>query len=207
MSGGHLSSLRTEVSPSASIIHKLFPHIYNFFFFPPPPPDLLLLRHGRLLLLPPVLPGRAAPGAKVPPGAVRPVGGEGRAAQGQHASVHHFPEVNRTCTHVDLPARKIFCSLILCFARKKGKVSDVAAFEWHRGICGFSSCGKDARAVCFPAVSNSAIFLCFLFRITPFLPNWFINITSPVLGVSLWPFYVGTFVGVAPPSLIASQVF
>ena len=37
-------------------------------------------------------------------------------------------------------------------------------------------------------------------RITPFLPNWFINITSPVLNVPLLPFFLGTFVGVAPPS-------
>ena len=37
-------------------------------------------------------------------------------------------------------------------------------------------------------------------RITPFLPNWFINITAPVLNVPLMPFFVGTFVGVAPPS-------
>ena len=37
-------------------------------------------------------------------------------------------------------------------------------------------------------------------RITPFLPNWFINITSPVLNVPLMPFFVGTFIGVAPPS-------
>ena len=37
-------------------------------------------------------------------------------------------------------------------------------------------------------------------RITPFLPNWFINITSPVLNVPLWAFFLGTFIGVAPPS-------
>ncbi|XP_065652501.1 transmembrane protein 41B isoform X2 [Hydra vulgaris] len=37
-------------------------------------------------------------------------------------------------------------------------------------------------------------------RITPFLPNWFINITAPVLNVSIWPFFFGTFIGVAPPS-------
>ncbi|KAK3747620.1 hypothetical protein QZH41_013668, partial [Actinostola sp. cb2023] len=37
-------------------------------------------------------------------------------------------------------------------------------------------------------------------RITPFLPNWFINITSPVIGVPLFPFFLGTFLGVAPPS-------
>merc|ERR1711902_320112 len=43
-------------------------------------------------------------------------------------------------------------------------------------------------------------------RITPFLPNWFINIVSPVIDVQLWPpFWIGTFIGVAPPSFIAIQ--
>ncbi|KAK6191727.1 hypothetical protein SNE40_003334 [Patella caerulea] len=48
---------------------------------------------------------------------------------------------------------------------------------------------------------NYIIFL----RITPFLPNWFINITSPVLNVPLTPFFLGTFLGVAPPSFVAIQ--
>jgi len=48
---------------------------------------------------------------------------------------------------------------------------------------------------------NYIIFL----RVTPFLPNWFINITSPVLGVPIVPFFVGTFIGVAPPSFVAIQ--
>lgn len=34
-------------------------------------------------------------------------------------------------------------------------------------------------------------------RITPFLPNWFINIASPLLGVQIWPFFIGTFLGKA----------
>lgn len=42
-------------------------------------------------------------------------------------------------------------------------------------------------------------------RITPFLPNWFINLTAPVIGVPLVPFALGTFFGVAPPSFIAIQ--
>ncbi|XP_073246779.1 transmembrane protein 41B-like [Porites lutea] len=46
---------------------------------------------------------------------------------------------------------------------------------------------------------NLLSYIIFL-RITPFLPNWFINITSPVIGVPLLPFFIGTFVGVAPPS-------
>lgn len=48
---------------------------------------------------------------------------------------------------------------------------------------------------------NYVIFL----RITPFLPNWFINIASPVIGVPLRTFFVGTFIGVAPPSFVAIQ--
>ncbi|XP_046581670.1 transmembrane protein 41B-like [Haliotis rubra] len=48
---------------------------------------------------------------------------------------------------------------------------------------------------------NYMIFL----RITPFLPNWFINITAPVIDVPLPPFFWGTFIGVAPPSFVAVQ--
>ena len=32
-------------------------------------------------------------------------------------------------------------------------------------------------------------------RITPFLPNWFINLASPLVGVRVAPFYWGTFLG------------
>ncbi|XP_060530412.1 transmembrane protein 41 homolog isoform X2 [Cylas formicarius] len=48
---------------------------------------------------------------------------------------------------------------------------------------------------------NYMVFL----RITPILPNWFINLTAPVIGVPLIPFALGTFVGVAPPSFFAIQ--
>lgn len=48
---------------------------------------------------------------------------------------------------------------------------------------------------------NYVLFL----RITPFLPNWFINLTAPVIGVPLKPFALGTFFGVAPPSFVAIQ--
>lgn len=48
---------------------------------------------------------------------------------------------------------------------------------------------------------NYIIFL----RVTPFLPNWFINMCAPVIGVPLVPFALGTFIGVAPPSFVAIQ--
>ncbi|GLG98002.1 Transmembrane protein 41-like protein [Gryllus bimaculatus] len=52
--------------------------------------------------------------------------------------------------------------------------------------------------------SNLLNYLLFL-RVTPFLPNWFINIVSPVIDVPLFPFWLGTFFGVAPPSFVAIQ--
>ncbi|CAL7950259.1 unnamed protein product [Xylocopa violacea] len=42
-------------------------------------------------------------------------------------------------------------------------------------------------------------------RMTPVVPNWFINLASPIIGVPLAPFSVGTFLGVAPPSFVAIQ--
>lgn len=42
-------------------------------------------------------------------------------------------------------------------------------------------------------------------RITPFLPNWFINIASPHLNIPIYTFFFGTFFGVAPPSFIHVQ--
>lgn len=48
---------------------------------------------------------------------------------------------------------------------------------------------------------NYIVFL----RVTPFLPNWFINLSAPVIGVPLVPFATGTFFGVAPPSFVAIQ--
>jgi len=32
-------------------------------------------------------------------------------------------------------------------------------------------------------------------RITPFLPNWFINLTGPLVGVPLKPFFWGSVIG------------
>ena len=38
-------------------------------------------------------------------------------------------------------------------------------------------------------------------RITPLLPNWFVNLASPVVHVPLHTFFVGTFFGVMAPSV------
>ncbi|KAI6227557.1 hypothetical protein M3Y99_01242300 [Aphelenchoides fujianensis] len=48
---------------------------------------------------------------------------------------------------------------------------------------------------------NYIVFL----RVTPILPNWFINIASPVIDVPFWAFFFGTLVGVAPPSFLFIQ--
>ena len=58
-------------------------------------------------------------------------------------------------------------------------------------------------------IGNESFFSYFSYiiflRITPFLPNWFINVVSPIIGVPLLPFYFGTVIGVAPPSFVCIQ--
>ena len=48
---------------------------------------------------------------------------------------------------------------------------------------------------------NLLSYIIFL-RITPILPNWFINVSSPVIDVPFTPFFWGTLLGVAPPSFV-----
>lgn len=55
------------------------------------------------------------------------------------------------------------------------------------------------------AVKSDLFWYIVFLRVTPFLPNWFINLASPVINVPWKPFVFGTFVGVAPPSLIYIQ--
>ena len=49
------------------------------------------------------------------------------------------------------------------------------------------------------------IYLMFL-RISPLLPNWFINLASPIVGVPLRPYILSTFLGIIPQSLLVVRV-
>ena len=42
---------------------------------------------------------------------------------------------------------------------------------------------------------DSLLYYIIFLRVTPFLPNWFINVVSPVIDVPLTPFFLGTFLG------------
>ncbi|CAF1279913.1 unnamed protein product [Rotaria sordida] len=53
--------------------------------------------------------------------------------------------------------------------------------------------------------SDSLLWFIIFLRITPILPNWFINLCSPIIDVPLKPFFFGTFVGVALPSILFIQ--
>lgn len=44
-------------------------------------------------------------------------------------------------------------------------------------------------------------------RMTPFLPNWFINLVAPVIGVPLFPFAIGTFFGRIYFQMILKDLF
>ncbi|CAH8553787.1 unnamed protein product [Schistosoma curassoni] len=48
-----------------------------------------------------------------------------------------------------------------------------------------------------------AMFFCICcLRICPFIPNWLVNISSPIIDIPLVHFFFGTFVGVVPLSLV-----
>ncbi|CAF1038249.1 unnamed protein product [Rotaria magnacalcarata] len=53
--------------------------------------------------------------------------------------------------------------------------------------------------------ADSLLWFIIFLRITPILPNWFINVCSPILDVPLKPFFFGTFGGVALPSILFIQ--
>ncbi|VDM41542.1 unnamed protein product [Toxocara canis] len=55
------------------------------------------------------------------------------------------------------------------------------------------------------SVDNYLFFYMVFLRVTPLLPNWFINIASPIVDVPVPVFFFGTFFGVAPPSFIFIQ--
>jgi uncharacterized membrane protein YdjX (TVP38/TMEM64 family) len=42
-------------------------------------------------------------------------------------------------------------------------------------------------------------------RVTPVLPNVFINVASPIVGVPLWEFFLGTLIGCAPNNFMAAN--
>ena len=53
--------------------------------------------------------------------------------------------------------------------------------------------------------TTSLVWFIIFLRITPILPNWFINICAPILDVPLKHFFIGTFIGVALPSIFFIQ--
>jgi len=52
---------------------------------------------------------------------------------------------------------------------------------------------------------NNLFFYILFLRITPFLPNWFINVVSPIIDIPISTFFFATAIGVAPLSFIAIQ--
>uniref|UniRef100_A0A1I7VGU6 WD_REPEATS_REGION domain-containing protein n=1 Tax=Loa loa TaxID=7209 RepID=A0A1I7VGU6_LOALO len=52
---------------------------------------------------------------------------------------------------------------------------------------------------------DSLFYFIIFLRITPVLPNWLINLASPIFDVPVSAFFFGTFLGVAPPSCIYIQ--
>jgi len=64
---------------------------------------------------------------------------------------------------------------------------------------------EDWRKLVAKNRDNLFHFMLFL-RITPLVPNFFVNIASPLVNVPLSVFFIGTFFGVAPPSMMFIQL-
>ncbi|XP_059222436.1 transmembrane protein 41 homolog isoform X2 [Stomoxys calcitrans] len=93
-----------------------------------------------------------------------------------------------------------FCSSVgatLCYSLSNLVGRRLIKHFWPKKISEWSKHVDKHRDSLF----NYMLFL----RMTPILPNWFINLASPVIGVPLFTFAFGTFCGVAPPSVLAIQ--
>ncbi|KAI5735085.1 hypothetical protein M8J77_013991 [Diaphorina citri] len=96
---------------------------------------------------------------------------------------------------------------LVCFCSATGaSVCYLISFFLGRGLVYkfFPEQAAKYAALVLRHKHNLFSYILFL-RVTPFLPNWFINIAAPVVDVPLLPFYFGTFIGVAPPSFVAIQ--
>lgn len=45
---------------------------------------------------------------------------------------------------------------------------------------------------------NRIFYFMIFLRVTPLIPNWFVNLSSPIAGIPLSIFYFGTFIGLMP---------
>ncbi|TMW51230.1 hypothetical protein DOY81_003707 [Sarcophaga bullata] len=93
-----------------------------------------------------------------------------------------------------------FCSSLgatLCYCLSNLVGRRLIRHFWPKKISEWSKHVEKHRDSLF----NYMLFL----RMTPILPNWFINLASPVIGVPMFTFAFGTFCGVAPPSVLAIQ--
>lgn len=45
---------------------------------------------------------------------------------------------------------------------------------------------------------NRIFYFMIFLRVTPLIPNWFVNLSSPIAGIPVSKFYIGTFIGLMP---------
>lgn len=82
------------------------------------------------------------------------------------------------------------CSTIgasMCFA--------VSNFLGRRVVTHFIPTRVENWAVEVQKHKDNLLSYMIVLRITPILPNWFINLVAPLIGVPLIPFALGTFIG------------
>ena len=67
---------------------------------------------------------------------------------------------------------------------------------WPSDMCCYCVLGLTWLLLAQTQANKHNLFYYLLFlRLTPLLPNWFVNVASPVVGVPLWKFALATFIG------------
>jgi len=54
--------------------------------------------------------------------------------------------------------------------------------------------------------SNNIVYYLLFLRLTPLLPNWFINLASPILNISYFHFAIATLFGLIPANYMYVQI-
>lgn len=82
----------------------------------------------------------------------------------------------------------------MCYLLSKALSKNLVARYFPQLLQDFQQRVQDNR-------DNLFFYMLFL-RISPVLPNWFISVSSPILGVPLWIFALATFLGIMPGNYI-----
>ena len=161
--------------------------------------DLLLLSYRRFLLLPTVLSSRQTHCTEVPARAYKVMARKGKCLS-LSLSLFFFSlslSLFLSLSYLFLSFPVIHICIFFVVWLSILSLNSTHFIRWNSNLIFFLCV---CVCVCVRVLQvdkqrDNLLFYIIFLRITPFLPNWFINITSPIINVTLWPFWLGTFIG------------